>query len=85
MSCDKCKSIAHSHDGNPFVPLNGSCNDLTYECPDCHAYWWQFNAHFHLWRAVPSETFLAVKNGKDVAIDIGSGRVLGPAGSFIGF
>lgn len=82
MPCDKCKDIARSYDGNPFVPPGGSCNDKTHRCL-CGATYWQFNDYYHLWREVPLATYQAVRSGADVVIDVRSGLVLGRGSDFI--
>lgn len=82
MSCDKCKHIGESYDGKPFIPAGGSCNDSTYICTCCAQAWWQYNGHFHLWREVPKRTYLAVRLGQDVVIDVGTGEIVGSGSDF---
>ena len=67
MTCKTCEGARHSYDGNPFVPPNGSCNDLIFHCPDCGQYWWQFNTYYHLWKATDAEECAAAVRNEMMA------------------
>jgi hypothetical protein len=70
MACDKCEYIALSSSTNPFIPPNGSRNDMTYLC-SCGQAWWQCNDHFHLWQQVDPGTYQAILVDQEFVAEFG--------------
>lgn len=81
--CQLCDHIQSSCPDTPFIPSwwrFWSINWRTYTCPRCGQHWWQYNDYYHRWRPIPEETFQAIRNRANVAIDINTGLIAGPGG-----
>mgnify|MGYP001566837222 FL=1 len=53
-NCENCKSLRHSYDGKPAVPIGGTCNIILHICSNDGNRWWQSNTYYHLWNQVTS-------------------------------
>lgn len=56
--CQHCEAAGRSGSTRPFVPPDGTVNDLTFEC-GCGGMWFQMNPYYHLWQRAKSKEELA--------------------------
>ncbi|MEI6296986.1 MAG: hypothetical protein WCO84_05060 [bacterium] len=52
QKCGNCKSLSHSCDVRPAMPLGGSKDDMRHICPNDGNMWLQYSIGFHLWKHV---------------------------------